>query len=45
MANPNVEAAYFLVQIGKNDTNEKFRVKGSEFKDVAKGPEMVFIRK
>ena len=45
MANPNIEAAYFWVQIGQNNTNQKFRVKGSDFKDVAKGPEMVWVQR
>jgi surface protein len=45
MANPNVEAAYFWVQVGQNATNEKFRVKGSDFKNVAKGPEMVLVQR
>ena len=45
MANPNIEAAYFLVQIGQNDTNKKFRVKGSDFADVATGPEMVWVQR
>lgn len=45
MANPNVEAAYFWVQIGQNETNEKFKVKGSDFPNVAKGPEMVLVQR
>ena len=45
MANPNIEAAYFLVQIGQNETNEKFRVKGSDFAEVATGPEMVWVQR
>jgi surface protein len=45
MANPNIEAAYFWVQIGQTSTNQKFRVKGSDFMDVAKGPEMVLVQR
>lgn len=45
MANSNIESADFWVQIGQNATNEKFHVKGSDFKEVAKGPEMVFVQR
>ena len=45
MGNPNIEAAYFWVQIGQNETNKKFKVKGSDFPNVAKGPEMVWVQR